>query len=237
MDVYVQITFRVIAIMALFLVCTLISGRRHLSELPVFDFLVIITLGSIVGADIAEPDIPHLPVAYSIILITIIQFFYGKIILKNRKIGRLLTFEPIVVIQNGEFIKPNLDKINYSIDTILTLLREKDIFYLNEIDFAVIESTGNISVLKKTKFDNVTKEDMNISGTYKGIPLTVIIEGKVCESNLSALNLDITWLNDNLSIQNIHSISEVFYACVDKANNLYATKTLTSTLPINDIKH
>lgn len=237
MDIYIQITFRVIAIMILFLICTLLSGRRHLSELPVFDFLVIMVLGSVIGADITEPDIPHMPIAYAVVLITLIQFIYGKVVIKNRKIGKLLTFEPIVIIQNGEFIKSNLSKINYSIDTVLALLREKSIFYLNEVDFAIIESSGDISVLKKQLYQSSTKQDLNINSTYKGLPLSVVIEGTVCNKNLTKLNLDLNWLKNELNKQNIENISDVFYACIDNSNTLYATTNSIQVSKRNEIQH
>ncbi len=237
MNEYLILSFRIISIMILFLIGTLLTGRRHIGELPVFDFLVIMTLGSVVGADIAEPNIPHLPVAFAVVLILLLQFIHSVVVIKNRKIGKILTFEPVVIIQNGEFVKSNLKKIRYSIDIVLTLLREKGIFYLEEVDFAIIESTGNLSVLKKSQYDSITKNDMNIAGIEKGLPLSVIIEGKVYENVLNTLNLDMNWLTNELKIQGITNINDVFFACVDSSKKLYASKGIEYVDKINDIKH
>lgn len=237
MNDYLILTFRIISIMLLFLIGTLLTGRRHIGELPVFDFLVIMTLGSVVGADIAEPNIPHLPVAFAVVLILLLQYIHSIVVIKNRKIGKLLTFEPVVVIENGQFVKSSLKKIRYSIDIILTLLREKGIFYLEEVDFAIIESTGNLSVLKKSPYDSLTKKDMNITSTDNGLPISVIIEGKVYENVLNNLNLDINWLNTQLANQGIKNIKEVFYACIDTSKKLYISKGVEYVDKINDIQH
>lgn len=216
---------------------TLLTGRRHISELPVFDFLIVMTIGSVVGADIAEPDISHSLIIFSIILILILQYLYGLIILKSRKLGKLLTFGPTVIIQNGEFIKKNLNRLKYSIDTILTMLREKDVFDLNEIEFAIIESTGKLSVLKKASYTNVTAKDLNIVKEDSGIQIPVIVESKVYEDNLKLFNLDKAWLKQKLSEQGITNTSDVFYAAINKQKKLYATTGTTKGMPVLEIRH
>lgn len=85
-------------------------GKRTIGELPVFDFLIIVTLGAVVGADIADPNIKHLPTVINIIGIGILQRIVANLKISNRKVGRLLIFEPTVVIQNGKFFDKNLKK-------------------------------------------------------------------------------------------------------------------------------
>src|SRR5690606_24838184 len=121
----------IVTIIPLLLFTTLFMGKRAIGELPVFDFLIVIILGALVGADIAEPDIKHLPTAFAIIAIGVFQRIVTRWKISNRKIGRLLTFEPTVVLQNGKFVNENLKKIRYSIDNILQMLREKDVFDIN----------------------------------------------------------------------------------------------------------
>lgn len=137
---------RIVTIIPLLLFTTLFMGKRAIGELPVFDFLIVIILGALVGADIAEPDIKHLPTAFAIIAIGIFQRIVTRWKISNHKIGRLLTFEPTVVLQNGKFVNKNLKKIRYSIDNILQMLREKDVFDINEVETAIIEANGALSV-------------------------------------------------------------------------------------------
>lgn len=234
---YLTVAFRIVSILIIFLFVTLITGRRHISELPVFDFLIILTLGSVVGADIAQPDISHKMIIFSTVLIIALQYLYGLIIIKSRKIGKLITFGPTVIIQNGNFIKKNLDRLKYSIDTILTLLREKEIFDLNEVEYAIIESTGKISVLKKSSYLALTTSDIGIIKEDKAIPIPVIVEGKVYEENLKVFKLNKEWLNTKLTENNISNVNEVFYASINKTQELYISKYNDNNLPVLEIRH
>src|SRR5690625_1437312 len=95
---------RVITILPLLLFVTIFMGKRAIGELPIFDFLVVIILGAVVGADIADPNIEHFPTVIAIIAIALLQKVVAKWKISNRKIGRLLTFEPTIVVQNGKFV-------------------------------------------------------------------------------------------------------------------------------------
>jgi uncharacterized membrane protein YcaP (DUF421 family) len=237
MMTYIILTGRIITIMLLFLVMTLITGRRKIGEIPVFDFLVVITLASVVGADIADPEIKHLPTAYAVILIILMQYIYGALIVKNRKLGKLLTYEPVVENENGQFVKSSLRRLKYSVDTILTMLREKDVFDLNEVEFAVIESTGQISVLKKSQYQPITAKEIKLNTEYKGLSIPLIVEGNVYEENLSKLNLSKDWLVTKLKEKNINSVDSVFFAAINTDGQLYISQGLENTKDIHDLRH
>mgnify|MGYP005839974177 CR=1 FL=1 len=237
MMTYVILTGRIITILLLFLVMTLITGRRKIGEIPVFDFLVVITLASVVGADIADPEIKHLPTAYAVVLIILMQYFYGVLILNNRKLGKLLTFEPVVVIENGQFVKSNLSKLKYSVDAILTMLREKGSFDVSEVEFAIIESTGQLSVLKKSQYQPITAKEIKLNTDYKGLSIPLIVEGEVYEDNLVKLNLSREWLLEQLKKSNINSEKCVFYAAINTEGQLYISKGLEDTKDMHNIRH
>lgn len=115
---------RIITILPLFLFITLYMGRRSIGELPIFDYLVILILGAVAGADIADPSVRHLETGFAIITIGIFQRIIGKVKISNRKIGKLITFEPVIVIYKGKMLRANLKRTNYTIDNILQMLRE-----------------------------------------------------------------------------------------------------------------
>jgi len=216
---------------------TLIAGRRKLGELPVFDFIVIITLGAVIGADIADPKIKHLPTAYAIILLIGLHYIYSIVIIKFRKFGKLITFEPVVVIENGQFVKGNLKKLKYSIDNILMMLREKDVFDISEVEFAVIESTGQISVLKKSQYQPITAKEIKLNTEYKGLSIPLIVEGKIYEENLNKLNLSKEWLNSQLKDKNIHSVENIFFASINTDGQLYISLGLEQTKDKHNLRH
>ncbi|MDF2921536.1 MAG: hypothetical protein K0R57_450 [Paenibacillaceae bacterium] len=103
-------------------------------------------------------------------------------------------------------------------------LREKDVFDLNEVEFAIVEGSGSISVLKKSEFLPVTPSDMLLKTSTKGLSVPLIADGKVYDSNLEQLKLDRQWLASQLEQAGIPSFIEVFYADINSEGKLYISK-------------
>jgi len=213
------VTGRILTIIPLMLLVALYMGKRSMGELPVFDFLVIITLGAVVGADIADPEIPHIHTAVAIVLIGLFQRIVSKAVVKHRKLGHLITFEPTIVIQDGRIINKNLKKLRYSVDNVLQMLREKDVFDISNVYLGIIEANGRISILKKDSKTMVTLEDMNLKKKSAAISYPIIIEGKIYVDVLEKLNLSELWLREQLSDINI--MEEVFFASVNDKKELH----------------
>ncbi|MBP1971775.1 uncharacterized membrane protein YcaP (DUF421 family) [Virgibacillus natechei] len=207
---------RILTILPLLLVITLFMGKRAIGEFPIFDFLIIVTLASIVGADIADPSVDHIPTAIAVIAIGIFQKIITKWKIANRKIGKLLTFEPTVVIQEGKFVDKNLKQMRYSIDNILQMLREKDVFDMSEVETAIIEANGELSVLKTPQKHPITVEDMQISKTTSPISFPVIVEGATYTTVLKEFSVDEAWLQQQLSDQGVTDIEHVFFASINR---------------------
>ncbi|WP_165000358.1 YetF domain-containing protein [Anaerophilus nitritogenes] len=221
MDLYIIIFFRIVSIMLLLLFSTLfIMGKRPIGELPVFDFLSIIVIGAIVGADIADPEIKHLPTAFSVIILSIFQRLIGFWMTKSNRVRKTITFEPTIIIKNSKFIYSNIKKINYTIHDILMLLREKDIFDINKVDYGIIESNGNLSILKKPEYENITIKDMNKVIPESNIYFSIIIDGKLQKDKIEKLGFSEEGIENKLKQQGISSYSEIFYASINKKGEM-----------------
>ncbi|SDK20424.1 DUF421 domain-containing protein [Sediminibacillus albus] len=229
--------FRIITILPLLLVLTLFMGKRAIGELPVFDFLIVITMGAVVGADIADPSIKHLPTVVAILAISFLQRIVAKGKLANRKFGKLVTFEPTIVIQKGKLLNDNMKKIHYSIDNILQMLREKEVFDISEVETAIIEANGSISVMKKPAKNSVTLEDIGIVKKTVSLAFPVIVEGEIYSSVLEQLNIDENWLLKRLSEQNIPDKDAIFLATINKDLQLHVSLKNDSTISLPPIFH
>jgi uncharacterized membrane protein YcaP (DUF421 family) len=227
-----KIAVRVFTILPLMLFVTLFMGRRSVGELPVFDYLIIITLGSVVGADIAEPKINHIYVAFAVIVIGILQKLFAELTIRNQKFKGLTTFDPVVVIKDGILIVKNIKKIKYSLENILELLREYGIFNITEVSIALIEANGRLSVYKKPELAPVSLQDLGITKPSGGIAYPVIKEGRVLQQVLNDLHLSEDWLYGQLKNQGIDSAKAVFFATVDDKQQVYI-----SPLSINSEQH
>ncbi|WP_433938189.1 DUF421 domain-containing protein [Paenibacillus lautus] len=199
-----QVLGRIYTIYPLLLGVTLFMGRRSIAELPVFDYIIILSLGSVVGADIADPKIEHIHTAFAIIAIGLLQKLASILLVKSRRIGKWITFEPLIVVKDGQFIYPNMKKARYSIDNILQMLRKEQIFDMAEVDMAVLEPSGALSILKKMEKNAVVKE------------------GRIQTITLQKLNLTGEWLETQLGERGI-PLDQVFFASLDEQKNLNIT--------------
>ncbi len=228
---------RIITILPLLLFMTLFMGKRSIGELPVFDYLIIITLGAVAGADIADPAIKHYPTAIAIIGIALFQRIIANWKIRNRKAGKLLTFEPTVVIQDGKFLNHNLKKIRYSIDNVFQMLRQKNIFDVSEVETAIIEANGMLSVLKKPEKTPVTLEDLKISRKTAAIAFPVIIEGTVYLDVLKEFGLSQNWLKEQTSLQGVNDLNKVFFASINRNLELHISLKEEPGLTVPPVKH
>ncbi|ARK32520.1 DUF421 domain-containing protein [Halalkalibacter krulwichiae] len=190
----VIILARIITIFPFFLLITQYMGKRSIGEMPIFDFLIIMTLANVVGADIADPNVNHVYTYLAIIVIPLMQRLTAYLSITHRKIGKKITFEPTLVIQDGKLLVENLKRIRYSIDNVLQMLRQKNIFDISDVEIAIIEANGQISVLKKESKLEVTIEDINLKKKSKSLSYPLIVEGKIYEDILTYLGLNRQWL-------------------------------------------
>ncbi|OWZ83786.1 DUF421 domain-containing protein [Natranaerobius trueperi] len=236
-----QLLVRSITTVFFLWVFMVLIGRRLMGELSVFDFVIAITIGNIAGADLPDLSIPHIPTLISIILLGGILRLTNIGIMHSPWLNRMVTFSPTVVIQEGVILKDNLKKLMLRVDDVLPMLRKQGIFNLNEIDSAVLEPTGNLSVKKKCQFDTTTKKDLNISTVStkinSGFPLVIVLDGTVEDKSLKLIGKSENWLKTELEVYGVTDISKVFLAVLNSDGSWYITQnTSTDELPNINVK-
>ncbi|MBM7556392.1 uncharacterized membrane protein YcaP (DUF421 family) [Halanaerobacter jeridensis] len=143
------------------------------------------------------------------------------IALKSRHLSKYIDGEPTIVIMNGQIMEENLKKMRFRATDLLEMLRVKGIFNPSQIEFAILETSGKLSVLKKSQHQNLTPQDMNLDSNYKGLNVEVIYDGQVIKENLKQFKLDTQWLENQLKQAGISSSREVFLATLDTEGILY----------------
>jgi uncharacterized membrane protein YcaP (DUF421 family) len=212
-----------------------IIGKEQISQLTFFDYILGITIGSIaseLSIDLTSRAWPHW---IGLLTWTALGYLMELITLKWRYAAKYLDGEPTIVIMNGKIMENALKKLKYRASDIMALLRNKEVFDLNQVDFAIIEPNGQISVLKKPQYQNLTPKDMNISVSSTGVSTELIYDGIVIEENLRQLNKDRTWLMDQLKMQGIKDPAEVFLVTLNPAGNLYVDKYDDHIRKVTDI--
>jgi len=196
-----SMTVRTIAIYLIIAFFFRIMGKREIGELSLLDLVVYILLTEIAAIGIESHNEPILKVAYPMLLIVVIQIIFSFISLKSVKFRKLLDGHPVLIISNGKVNDKEMRKQRYTFDDLLLQLREKDIGDIREVDYAILEPTGKLSVFKK---------DAN-NANRSSLTFPLILDGVVQEDNLNHYNKDKVWLLQQLKINGYTSVEQVSY--------------------------
>lgn len=189
-----------------------ITGKKQLSEITYYDYISGVTIGAIAGSASLDEKVSIYKGIIALAVWIIVPVIISYINIKNLSSKRLTTGEPLILIKNGTVNDINLKKARYNIEDLLMQLRKKDVFNLSEVEFALLEIDGELSVLKKAPYNTVTPKDLNISTPYKGLTLNLIVNGRIIESNLVLAEKDKAWLKEQLHLKNVKDITDVIFA-------------------------
>ncbi|WML34076.1 DUF421 domain-containing protein [Clostridium sp. OS1-26] len=198
-----------------------ILGKQQISQLTFFDYVLGITIGS--TASTLTTDLTSSAWAHWVGLLTwaVICFTMQLATLKSKTVSSYIDGEPTIVVMNGKIMEDAMKKMRFRLSDLLEQLRGKDVFDLKEVQFAVLEKDGQLSVLKKPEYIPVTPKDMNLYTGPGGLTITLIYDGTIIPKNLKVINKDKEWLTDELRKKGINDVEDVFMAAIDKSNSLY----------------
>lgn len=198
-------------ILALYLL-TKILGKTQISQLTAFDFIAAIVLGELVGNALFDKKTGILEIGYVILVWGVILFSIEMITQKYKRSRFLLEGKPSLVIHEGRIIYEEMRKNKIDINELQQLLRMKDVFSIQEVEYAILETNGELSVVKKPAYQAPTKQDLNVKLTKAEIAMPVITDGEIIKDNIAEVDLTEEQLRDELNKQNVENIKDVFYA-------------------------
>ncbi len=209
----------------LILILARIIGSKQLSQLTFFNYITGITIGSISANIISKGNEPFIDEFIGLVFWCFLTVLDGYLGMKSGKIRLLLDGQPIIVVKKGTIIKKALKRARLNMDELSMLLREANIFAITEVDYAILETNGQLSVLKKQKYLQATKEDMKIPMKKQlYLPSGVVSDGRIISNVLEEYALNEKWLIDMLKKQNIGSVKGVLYAELQEDGSLYVVK-------------
>lgn len=212
----VTVTFFVLLILARFM------GKKQISQLTFFHYVTGITIGSIAGEIAGVSKTPLLDGLIAMIWWTFLTMLMSYIAFKSKKARIILDDQPTIVVYEGKIVEASLKKLRLHLNDLSMMLREQSIFSIKDVHYAILETNGQLSVLKKAGQEAATKKDVNAPAQVpKYIPTEVIAEGKITPKNLTELNLTQEWLYGQLKKQGIGNVEHVFYAEVQTDGSLH----------------
>ena len=212
----VTVTFFVLLILARFM------GKKQISQLTFFHYVTGITIGSIAGEIAGVSKTPLLDGLVAMVWWAFLTILMSYIAFKSKKARILLDDQPTIVVYEGKIVEASLTKLRLHLNDLGMMLREQSIFSIKDVHYAILETNGELSVLKKAGLEAATKKDVNATiQVPKYIPTEVIAEGKISKGNLAELNLTEEWLFEQLKKQGIGNVENVFYAEVQTDGSLH----------------
>ncbi|WP_394218616.1 DUF421 domain-containing protein [Halobacillus trueperi] len=209
---YLQITLETLFGFAALFGMTKVLGKTQITQITAFDFISALVLGELVGNALYDKEVGILDVGFAILLWSVLIFTTEVITQKFKGTRKILEGSPSLVIYKGKIDREQLKKNKLDLNQLQHLLRSKDVFSIQEVQYAVLETDGTISVLKASQYQNVTRNDMNLAPQHVPLPRTIISDGEVIWDNLMETGFDEQWLNDQLRAQNFNEPAEVMYA-------------------------
>ena len=202
-----------LSLITLFLVTKLL-GKKQVSQLSLFDYVIGISIGNFAAEMTINLESEELYGIIAVLLFGGIAYLVSVGTMKSIKLRRFFMGSPTILIEHGKILQDNFYKVKYDINDMLEQCRVNGYFDISEIDYAIVEANGELSILAKSEYLPVNRNDMKLKVSKNGLCANVIIDGKVMYNNLNKINKDEKWLNKELRLKG-KDISDIILATVD----------------------
>jgi uncharacterized membrane protein YcaP (DUF421 family) len=224
---FTELAIRILLAFLVLFTLTRIMGRKEISQLTFFNFVSAIAIGTIGGAIVTDSTFSIQNGVLALVGWSILTIAMGLLDIKSKQARKVIEGEPVIIIKKGKIMEEQLRKQRLDIDELRAMLRKKDVFSLEEVEYAIFETDGSLSVMKKELKQPLTKSDMKVtSQTHSIYPIAteIISDGMIINKNLAELKIEEKWLEQQLKEAGIDSISDVFYAEIQPDGKLYIDK-------------
>ncbi|MDD1367295.1 DUF421 domain-containing protein [Bacillus sp. MHSD17] len=194
-------------------------GKRQISQLSFFEYIAGMTIGDIAAQVSTGLDSKFFHGVFAILIFAVVPFLTGILSLKNKAARDFFEGKSTVLIKDGKILEDNLKKEKYTSDELLELLRGKDAFSVADVEFAVLEPSGELNVLLKKDRQPLTAKDIGLKVANEKEPQTVIMDGNILDEPLSSSGHNRAWLHSELEKLGV-VIENVFLGQVDSYGQL-----------------
>lgn len=204
-----------ISLITLFLI-TKMLGKKQVSQLSLFDYVIGISIGNFAAEITINFDSSLIYGIVSVLIFGTFAYTISILTMKSIKIRRFFIGVPTVLIDKGQILEKGLKKVKFDINDLLEECRGNGYFDLNEIDYAIMEVNGKVSIMPKQPYKPITLKDMNLKESNQSLCANVIIDSNIMENNLKNMNKNIEWLEQQLKIKGYESLDNILLATLDK---------------------
>ncbi len=217
-----EITLRLAVTYFAMLIMARFMGKIQLSQLTFFHYITGITVGTVTATMIFTPGFVLAKGLYALLLWGALTMLLEYVSIKSTGLRRIIEGQPVILIQHGEVVRSALYKTRLNLDQLKMLLRKENVYDMKEVDYAILENNGELSVLKKDEYKSTVRKDLGIPlNPAVNMPTEVITDSSILDDNLRRINLDRNWLRNELSKLGFSRTEDIFYAEVSSDGQLF----------------
>jgi uncharacterized membrane protein YcaP (DUF421 family) len=198
-----------------------IMGKRQLGQLQPFEFVIAVLIAELAGIPMSDTDIPLANGLVAILTLMVSQVALAYITLKSTKARGIICGTPSILIEKGRIKEEEMRRLRYNINDLIEQLRLNGYPNIADVDYAILETDGQLSILPKPGKRPVIAEDLGITPEYEGLPLSIIMDGRLLRNDLKKLDLTEEWLLGQLHSAGYHDVSQVLFASIDDSGKLF----------------
>ncbi len=173
-------------------------GKRQIGQMEASEFVVTMLVANLASIPMQDSAIPLFSGVVPIVTVLGMELVLSTLSLRSIFLRKLLCGKPVILIENGNILQENLRRTRVTLDELTGHLREKDVLDLSQVQYAILETNGNLSVFPYAKERPASAKEAGIAVSEQHLPLTIISDGKLLEDNLKKANKDLTWLHKQL---------------------------------------
>lgn len=207
-------------------------GRRQVGQLQPFEFVLAILIADLAAAPMSDSGIPLLYGIIPILTLFLLHTLISFISLKSERSRGIICGRPVIVIEKGKICKDRLKDLQYNLNDLLEQLRSKDVANIIDVEYAILETNGQLSIIKKDAKKETTNEDLNVHRAYEGLPMALILDGNINKMNLEKVGFNRKWLNYELSKHQISSAKDVLIFTIDMDGKTFIQAQAKDAKPI-----
>lgn len=215
------VMFRTLILFSLVVISMRIMGKRQIGQLQPYELSVLIMISALAAIPMEDIAIPLFNSIIPIILLLAFQVLTSFAAQRSEKVRAVVSGRPSILVENGKIIESELKELHLNINDLLEQLRICGYPNISDVEFAIFETNGEISVIPKSQCRPVQPRDLNLDTDYEGLAHPLVVDGNINYQNLKMINQDELWLKNELKKFGIADVRNVLFASMDTEGNLY----------------
>lgn len=198
-----------------------VLGKQQIAQLDFFEYVLGITIGSIASSLTIDLSIKAFPQWVGLVTWIVAVIISQYVTIRWRVAAKYINGEPTIIIMDGKIMEKTMRSLRYTLTDLLEQLRQKDVFDIEQVAYAIVETSGQLSVLLKPEYQSVKRKDLQLAGSPEKVNIELIFDGVLIEPNLRQAGVSGNWLRQQLQSRGIRDVSEVFLATINAKKQLY----------------